>query len=287
MRLERARGRRDEPAVGIGRVDGEGPRVASASPSFRLVPAATAVSAPGGAVAASLVGTPWSARMPRQAMHVTGRLRAMVAEGGAAVISAHQPTELDAHQHDVGLVRTRRDPAHVRRPRPRRKAPLRPRRDVLKRHQLLPALAAVAAAEHPAGLRSRVHGAIRRTYRDAEHVPLWQRHLLEGVAPVSAALQSASPTSHVYRLAVVRQTLRPRTLQPRRRTYPHKRVTRRRNQLHRQQDRASPPPAHPRCHPKLAQRWNARVPTFAQMSLPVIPYLFLLRPARRSGTPTI
>src|SRR5215216_1536731 len=87
-------------------------------------------------------GAVWSAQMPRQTMHVPGRLGAMIAERGATVFRAHQPAQLDAHQHHLGLVRARRDPAHMRGPRPWRKAPLRPRRDVLKRQELLPALAA-------------------------------------------------------------------------------------------------------------------------------------------------
>ena len=179
--------------------------------------------------------------MPRQAVHVAGRLGPMIAERGAAVLGAHQPAQLDAHQHHLGIVRARCDPAHVRGPGPGRKAPLRPRRDLLKRHQLLPALAAVAAAEQPAGLGSRVHGAVRRAHRDAEHVRLRQRHVFEGVAAVSAALQAASPTPDVHGVAVERQALRPRTLQARVRTDPHERVTGRRKQLHRPQDRASPP----------------------------------------------
>ena len=139
------------------------------------------------------------------------------------------------------IVRARRDPAHVRGPGPGRKAPLRPRRDLLKRHQLLPALAAVAAAEQPAGLRSHIHGAVRRAHRDAEHVWLRQRHVVEGVAAVRAALQPASPTPDVHRVAVERQALRSRTLQARVRTDHHERVTGRRKQLHHLQDRASRP----------------------------------------------
>ncbi len=179
--------------------------------------------------------------MPRQAVHVAGRLGSMIAERGAAVLGAHQPAELDADQYHLGVVRARRDPAHVRGPGPGRKAPVRPRRDLLKRHQLLPALAAVAAAEQPAGLRSRIHGAVRRAHRDAEHVWLRQRQVLEGVAAVSAALQPASPTPDVHRVAVERQALRSRTFQARVRTDPHECFTGRRKQLHRLQDRASPP----------------------------------------------
>ena len=206
-------------------------------------PAAAAVAAPGGAVAAGLVGAPRSARMPRQAVHVAGRLGSMIAERGAAVPGAHQPAELDAHQHHLGIVRARCDPAHVRGPGPGRIAPVRPRRDLLKRHQLLPTLAAVATSEQPARLRPRVHGAVRRAHRDAEHVALRQRHVLEAVAAVRAALQAASPTADVHRVAVERQALRPRTLQARVRTEPHERVTSRRKKLHPPQDRASRPRA--------------------------------------------
>ena len=171
--------------------------------------------------------------MPRQAMHVAGRLGPMIAERGAAVFGAHQPAQLDADQHHLGIVRARCDPAHVRGPGPGRKAPVRPRRDLLERRQLLPALAAVAAAEQPAGLRSDVHGAVRRTHRHAEDVELWQRHVVEGVAAVSAALQAASPTADVHRVTVECQALRSRILQARVGTDPHERVPRRRKQLHR------------------------------------------------------
>src|SRR5829696_4290190 len=130
--LERAGGRRDEPAVRIGRVDGQRPGVAAVSPGVRPVPAAAAVAAPGGAVAAGLVGTPPCARMPRQAMDVAGRLGPMIAERGAAVFGAHQPAQLDADQNQLGIVRAWCDPAHVRGPGPGRKAPVRPRRDSLE-----------------------------------------------------------------------------------------------------------------------------------------------------------
>jgi len=170
--------------------------------------------------------------MPGQAVHVAGRLGQVIAERAAAVFGAHQPTQLDSHQHHRSIVRARCDPAHVRGPRPGRKAPVRPRRDLLKRHQLLPALAAVTAAEQPARLRARVHGAVRRARRDAEHVGLRQRQLLEAVAAVSAALQPTSPTADVHRVAVERQALRPRTLQACVRTDPDERVPGRRKQLH-------------------------------------------------------
>src|SRR5215208_5963361 len=97
MRLEGAWGRRHEPAVRIGRVDGESPGVAALSPGICAVPAAPAVAAPGGAVAARLVGPPRSARMPRQAVHVAGRLGSVIAERVAAVFGAHQPTQLNSH----------------------------------------------------------------------------------------------------------------------------------------------------------------------------------------------
>src|SRR5262249_23445210 len=97
----------------------------------------------------------------------------------------------------------------------------------------LPALAAVPAAEEPAGLRSRVDGAVRAAHRDAEHVRLRQRHVLEGVAAVCAALQPTSPTPDVHRVAVEREALRSGTLQARGRTDPYERVAGRRKQLHR------------------------------------------------------
>src|SRR5215210_2392695 len=94
-----------------------------------------------GAVAAGFISTPRSARMPRQAVRVAGRLWAMIAERGAAVFGAHQPAQLDAHQHHLGIVRARRDPAYVRG----------------KRDQLLPAFAAVSAALESAAPTPDVH----------------------------------------------------------------------------------------------------------------------------------
>src|SRR5204863_8510804 len=141
------------------RVDSEGPRVAAVSTRVRPVPAVAAVAAPSGAVAAGLVGAAKNAWMPREAVDVAGRVRAMIAERRAAVFGEHQPAKLDSHQHELRILRARCDPAHVRGPRTGREAPLGPRRDLLKGCQLLPAFAAVGAAEQPARLRPGVHSA--------------------------------------------------------------------------------------------------------------------------------
>ena len=62
----------------------------------------------------------------------------MVLPGRAAVRRAHEAAELDAGEDDVGVVRARSDPADVRRPRARRKAPRRRRRKLAERGELLP-----------------------------------------------------------------------------------------------------------------------------------------------------
>jgi len=61
--------------------------------------------------AAGLVCAARSARMPGQTVHVAGGAGAMIAEGGAAVFGAHQPAELDAYQHHLGIAWARCDPA--------------------------------------------------------------------------------------------------------------------------------------------------------------------------------
>ena len=71
-------------------------------------------------------------------------------------------------------MRARRDPAHVRRPRPRREAPRRPRRQLEQRLELLPALAAVVAAEQPARLGAGVHRAVGRADGEREDARLGQ-----------------------------------------------------------------------------------------------------------------
>jgi len=170
--------------------------------------------------------------MPHEAVHVAGRLGPMIAERGAAIFGAHQPAELDTDQHHLAIVRARCDPANMRGPGPGRKAPVRPRRDLLQRHQLIPDLAAVAAAEQPAWLRARVHGAVRRAHRDAEDVALRQRQVFEAVAAISAALESASPTPDVHGVAIERQTLCPRTLKAGMPTNSYERISGRHKQLH-------------------------------------------------------
>ena len=69
-------------------------------------------------------------------MHVRLRAGAMILPALAAVARAHQAAELDPDQEQVGVVRAGGDPAHVRSPRPRREAPVRPRGQLEQRLQL-------------------------------------------------------------------------------------------------------------------------------------------------------
>ena len=123
-------------------------------------PGLAAVLAPGRAAAARLVGAPLGARMPRDRVDVGLRAGPVVLPRLAAVGRAHEPAELDADEDEVGVVRARRDPAHVRRPRPRREAPPRARRKLEQRVERAPALAAVVAAEQAARFSPSVYGAI-------------------------------------------------------------------------------------------------------------------------------
>ena len=98
-------------------------------------------------------------------MHVSLRAGLVVLPARAAVGGAHEAAELDPGEDQVGVVRVRRDPAHVRRPRPRREAPRRPRRELEQCVERLPALASVVASEEPARLGAGVDGAVGRADR--------------------------------------------------------------------------------------------------------------------------
>ena len=95
------------------------------APFVRGVEGFASIVAPCRAAPTSLVCAAGNARMPGQRVDVSLRTRAVVGPGFTAVARAHQPAQLDPHEQQVGVVRARRDPAHVRRPRSRRKAPAR------------------------------------------------------------------------------------------------------------------------------------------------------------------
>ncbi len=109
--------------LGVLRVDGDRPRVVAVAALVSGLPALATVLAEGGAATCGLVGPPGRARMPGQRVHVPLGAGPVILPALAAVGGAHQAAELDPDQQEVGLVGAGRDPAHVRRPRPRRKAP--------------------------------------------------------------------------------------------------------------------------------------------------------------------
>ncbi|MGH3079577.1 MAG: hypothetical protein ACRDNH_00380 [Gaiellaceae bacterium] len=133
------------------RVDGDRPHVVAVAAVVGGLPGLARVFAERGAAAAGFVRPTRNARVPRQGMHVRLRAGSVVGSGGAAVGRAHQAAELDSDEDQVAVVRARCDPAHVRRPRPRREAPGRLRRQVEERVELTPVLAAIVAAEEAAG----------------------------------------------------------------------------------------------------------------------------------------
>ena len=165
VRGEGAGARGDVPALGIVGVDCDRPRVVAVAAVVRALPRLPRVHAERGAAAARLVRAARLARVPGERVHVRLRVGAVVLPGVAAVGRAHEPAELDADEEQLRVVRAGRDPADVRRPRPRREAPRRPRRKLEQRVERVPALAAVVAAEEPARLGSRVHRAVGRADR--------------------------------------------------------------------------------------------------------------------------
>ena len=126
----------------------------------------------------------------------------------AAVVGAHHAAELDADEQPLRAVRVGGDPAHVVRPRPRREAPARARRDVLERLEL-GELAAVASDEEPARLGAGVQRAVGRADRDGEHVGLGEVEVLEGPAVVPAQVDAGAARADEHPGAVGGDALRP------------------------------------------------------------------------------
>jgi hypothetical protein len=108
----------------------------------------------------------------------------------AAVLAPHQPAELDPDEQQRRVVRAGRDPAHVRRPRPRREAPGRLRGEVEERVELAPGVAAVVGAEQRARLAARVDGAVGRAHGDGEHARLLELDVLPRLPAVAGAPQA-------------------------------------------------------------------------------------------------
>src|SRR5262249_62288916 len=132
------------------------------------MPGRARVFAPSCAATRCLIRPARDTRVPGERMDVALRARAMVLPGRAAVDRAHQSAELDPSQDDARVVRARGDPADVRGPRARRKAPGRTRRQLEQTLELTPALPSVAA-EQPTWLGARVHRGIRCAHRERAH----------------------------------------------------------------------------------------------------------------------
>jgi hypothetical protein len=123
-------------------------------------------------------------------VHVALGPWAMVLPGRATVGRAHEPAQLDARQDDVCVVRARRNPADMRRPRAWRKTPGRSRRKLAQRGKLLPV--AVTASPERARLAARIGGAVGRAVRDRED-SVAGRPAFRHVAPPSP-LSNAPPS---------------------------------------------------------------------------------------------
>jgi hypothetical protein len=183
--------RRHVPAVRVVRVDGDRPGVVAVSTLVGRLPALTCVRAEGGTAAAGLVPASLDARVPGERVDVTLRAGAVILPALAAVARTHQPAQLDPDEEQVGVVRARGDPPHVRRPGPRREAPTRPRGQLEERRQLTPALAFVIASKQPARLGARVHRPVGRADGQREHGGVGQL----AVDPAAAAVEAAADTA--------------------------------------------------------------------------------------------
>src|SRR5262245_3663060 len=129
--------------------------------------------------------------MPRERVHVALRSGTVVVPRLAAVRRAHEPTELDPDQQEVGVVRARRDPAHVRRPGPGREAPGRPRRELEQCGELDPGLAAIVAPIERARLGAGVDGPVGRADREREDPRRRQPAVDPGAAAVGRPANTA------------------------------------------------------------------------------------------------
>jgi hypothetical protein len=177
----------------------------------RSGPRFTAVVAPRGTAAAGLVRPAFDAGMPRERVDVALRARTMILPGGAPVDRAHQPTELDPDEQEVGVVRIGSNPADVRGPRPRRKAPGRPRWQVQQGRELAPAFTGVVAAKEGARLGTRVDGPVNRAHRNREYARSRQLTVDPGATAVARPPYTAVAEAGIDDVGVAwidRETLR-------------------------------------------------------------------------------
>src|SRR5207249_1872568 len=142
---------------------------------------------------------PRRVRMPGEGVDVELGAGAPVLPALAAVAAPHQAAELDPDEHDLRLVRTRRDPANMGRPRPRREAPGRRGGERAQPLERPPAAAAVVAPEEHARLAAGVDGAVRRADGDGEDVRLRQVEIVPGAAAVFAPPDPLPPRAGVER----------------------------------------------------------------------------------------
>src|SRR6266481_2268239 len=197
VRGEGAGARRDIPPVGVVRVDCDRPRVVAVAAVVGALPALACIRAEGGAATARLVRPTGHLWMPGERVHVPLGAGTVVLPAPPAVARAHQAAELDPNEEQVSVVWARGDPAHMGRPRPRREAPIRPRRQLEQRFELTPAVAAVVASEQPARLGAGVHRTIGGADGEREYARLGQPAVDPALTAVEGATHTtlASPTS--------------------------------------------------------------------------------------------
>jgi hypothetical protein len=116
-------------------------------------------------------------------------------------------------------MRVGRDPADVRGPRSRRKAPGRPRRQLLQGGQLAPRLTVVVAAKERARLGTDVDGTVGSTHRDREHTRRSQLAIVPRAPAVAGSPNTAFTEARVDDVGVAwinRKALRSATAQRKR-----------------------------------------------------------------------
>src|SRR5919204_6407018 len=100
----------------------------------------------------------------------------------------------------------------MRGPRPRWKAPRRPRRQLEQCGELAPAPAAVVAAEERTGLRSGVDRTVNRAHRQREHARCRQRTVDPAAAAVARSPNATLAQTGIDNVGISgidRETLRP------------------------------------------------------------------------------
>src|SRR5215211_2344503 len=141
--------------------------------------------------------------MPGERVDVRLRTWTMVLPCRTAVARAHQPSELDADQQQIGFVRARRNPPHMRRPRSRREAPRRPRRQLQERFELLPAVAAVVAAKQAARFGPGIDSTVGSADGEREDAPLGQRAVEPAASSVARPPDTTLAQTRVHGVRIV------------------------------------------------------------------------------------